>query len=345
MLLSDFDYTLPPHLIASEPQEPRVGARMLDLRDASIVDRIVSDFPLCLEDGDVLVVNNTKVLPARLLGRRGEAKIEVTLHRRLGGASWLGFARPAKKLKLGDEVVFSSTLKAEINHIGEGGERGFLFNKEGAMLDTALEESGTMPLPPYIHRPNGAKDADKHNYQTMFAKHKGAVAAPTAGLHFTPELLTAIKERGVNIAEVTLHVGAGTFLPVKHEDISKHVMHKEWGSIDKRAANMINTARANGGKVIAVGTTVLRLLESCFMTHGDVREYTDETDLFILPGFKFGVVDLLLTNFHLPKSTLLMLVAAFVGKMKIDQAYAHAIASNYRFFSYGDCCLMERNDG
>lgn len=341
MLLSEFDYNLPSELIASEPASPRTAARMLDMRGSQFIDRHVSDLPECLKAGDVLVVNNTKVLKARLTGRRGEAKIELTLHRRLDDSSWLGFAKPAKKLRLGDEVVFSDRLKAEVNSIGEDGERGLIFNHSGKALDAMLEATGSTPLPPYIPRPDGIRDDDASDYQTIFARHSGAVAAPTAGLHFTPELQADLTKRGIGLAEITLHVGAGTFLPVKVDDVRNHKMHSEWGQITPAAADLINATKANGGRVVAVGTTSLRILESCHQEHGDIRPYQAETDLFIIPGFTFKAVDLLLTNFHLPKSTLLMLVSAFTGVAHVRSGYAHAIAGGYRFFSYGDSCLME----
>lgn len=342
MLLDEFDYHLPPELIAAEPASPRSAARMLDMRGSAFNDRIVSDLPNCLNQGDLLIVNNTRVLPARLVGKRGEAKITLTLHRRIDGSHWRGFAKPAKKLKLGDVVVFSESLQAEVDFIGDDGERGFAFNHEGADLDLALEDTGVMPLPPYIPRPDGVRLDDADHYQTMFAAHNGAVAAPTAGLHFTPELIDALKQKGVLIADVTLHVGAGTFLPVKVENVREHKMHLEWGEITAKTAQLINETKANGGRVVAVGTTSLRILESCYRDHGDVRAYQAETDLFILPGFEFGVVDVLMTNFHLPKSTLLMLISAFTGMNRVKSAYAHAVAQEYRFFSYGDACLMER---
>ena len=349
MRLCDFDYTLPSALIAAEPASPRTAARLLDMRGGGLADRIVNDLPSCLKAGDLLIVNNTRVLPARLIGYRplkdggGEAKINITLHRRIDAARWRGFAKPARKLKLGDLVVFSDALNAKIDFIGDDGERGFTFNHIGDSLDRALEATGDMPLPPYIPRPKGIRPDDRDHYQTMFAAHNGAVAAPTAGLHFTPELLTAIVAKGINIAEVTLHVGAGTFLPVKTEDLSKHKMHVEWGRIPSPTAAMINMTKAKDGRVIAVGTTTLRIIESCFRDHNDIRAYESDVDLFILPGFKFGVIDMLMTNFHLPKSTLIMLVSAFSGKENVAAAYRHAIADNYRFFSYGDACLMEHS--
>ena len=343
MLLSDFDYHLPPERIAAEPASPRTSARLLDMRGGSLTDRIVADLPSCLSAGDLLVVNNTRVLPARLTGKRGEATIQVTLHRRVDGDHWRCFAKPAKKLRLGDRIDFADTLYAEVDFIGDDGERGLHFNHSGEALDAALEATGVMPLPPYIPRPDGVRDDDSEHYQTMFAAHNGAVAAPTAGLHFTPELIADLQNQGISMAEVTLHVGAGTFLPVKVDDVRDHKMHSEWGEISQATADQINATKANGGRVICVGTTSLRILESCWRDHGQVQAYQAETDLFIIPGFEFGVVDLLLTNFHLPKSTLLMLISAFAGKAFVEEAYRHAIVKDYRFFSYGDACLMERS--
>ena len=343
MLLSDFDYHLPPERIAAEPASPRTSARLLDMRGGNFTDRIVADLPSCLSAGDLLVVNNTRVLPARLTGKRGEATIQVTLHRRVDGDHWRCFAKPAKKLRLGDRIDFADTLYAEVDFIGDDGERGLHFNHSGEALDAALEATGVMPLPPYIPRPDGVRDDDSEHYQTMFAAHNGAVAAPTAGLHFTPELIADLQNQGISMAAVTLHVGAGTFLPVKVDDVRDHKMHSEWGEISQATADQINATKANGGRVICVGTTSLRILESCWRDHGQVQAYQAETDLFIIPGFEFGVVDLLLTNFHLPKSTLLMLISAFAGKAFVEEAYRHAIAEDYRFFSYGDACLMERS--
>jgi S-adenosylmethionine:tRNA ribosyltransferase-isomerase len=342
MRLSDFDYDLPPERIAAEPASPRTAARLLDMRGGSLHDRVIADLPDCLEAGDLLIVNNTRVLPARLTGKRGEARIQVTLHRRVDRAEWRCFAKPAKKLRLGERIDFSNTLSAEVNYVGDDGERGLLFNQEGQALDAALEQTGVMPLPPYIPRPDGVRADDADHYQTMFAAHNGAVAAPTAGLHFTPDLIQAIDAKGIAMAEVTLHVGAGTFLPVKVDDIRDHVMHSEWGEISAETAQRINATKEAGGRVVCVGTTSLRILESCWRDHGDIRAYQAETDLFIIPGFQFGVADMLLTNFHLPKSTLLMLISAFAGKNFVEKAYAHAIDQSYRFFSYGDACLMER---
>ena len=343
MLLSDFDYHLPPERIAAEPASPRTSARLLDMRGGSLTDRIVADLPSCLNAGDLLVVNNTRVLPARLTGKRGKATIQVTLHRRVDGDHWRCFAKPAKKLRLGDRIDFADTLYAKVGFIGDDGERGLHFNHSGEALDAALEATGVMPLPPYIPRPDGVRDDDSEHYQTMFAAHNGAVAAPTAGLHFTPELIADLQNQGISMAEVTLHVGAGTFLPVKVDDVRDHKMHSEWGEISQATADQINATKANGGRVICVGTTSLRILESCWRDHGQVQAYQAETDLFIIPGFEFGVADLLLTNFHLPKSTLLMLISAFAGKAFVEEAYRYAIVKDYRFFSYGDACLMERS--
>ena len=342
MRLDDFDYHLPSERIAAEPAKPRSAAKMLDMRGGGLTDRIVADLPNCLNDGDLLIVNNTRVLPARLVGKRGEAKINITLHQRADDAIWRAFAKPAKKLREGDIIVFSETLLAEVVHLGEDGERSLKFSQSGDALDAALEEVGVMPLPPYIPRPDGVREDDADHYQTMFAARNGAVAAPTAGLHFTPKLYDSLKAKGVQIAEVTLHVGAGTFLPVKVDDVRDHKMHTEWGEISAETAKMINDTKARGGRIVAVGTTSLRILEACWKDHGEVRAYQAETDLFIIPGFEFGVVDLLMTNFHLPKSTLLMLISAFTGKAFVEEAYDYAIKNEYRFFSYGDSCLMER---
>ena len=344
MKLSDFDYDLPPEAVASHPAEPRDAARLLDLRRDTLVDRIVSDLPDLLGQGDLMVVNNTRVIPARLDGRRGEAGISVTLHQRIAPDTWRCFAKPARKLRLGDQVEFSSILTAEVTALGEDGERTLTFTLAGDELDQAIEAHGSMPLPPYIPRPDGPTRDDSASYQTIYARHKGAVAAPTAGLHFTPELMQRIRDKGVNMAEVTLHVGAGTFLPVKTDDVRDHRMHHEWGEITAPVAEAINRTRDEGGRIIAVGTTTLRILEACWKENGCIQEWQAETDLFIIPGFRFGVIDLLMTNFHLPKSTLMMLVSAFAGKGAIDQAYAHALKTGYRFFSYGDACLMERRD-
>jgi len=347
MKLSDFDYELPPEAIAVEPARPRDSARLLDLDDGTIHDRIVRDLPTLLRAGDLLVVNNTRVIPARLAGRRGEAGIGITLHKHEGGADWQVFAKPARKCRPDDVIHFGPGFAARVRGRGEGGEVGLTFvdpdngsDLDPASIETGLATHGSMPLPPYTRRPDGSTEADDKDYQTMFAAQAGAVAAPTAGLHFTPELTAALATAGVGIAEVTLHVGAGTFLPVTVENIADHRMHAEWGHIPADTAARINAARAAGGRVVCVGTTSLRILEACFAAKGRVCEFADETDIFITPGSRFGAVDMLVTNFHLPKSTLLMLVSAFAGMQPIRDAYAHALDGGYRFFSYGDACLL-----
>jgi S-adenosylmethionine:tRNA ribosyltransferase-isomerase len=341
-----FDFHLPPALIAQEPARPRDAARMLVVDGAHLEDRGVGDLPALLRRNDVLVVNDTRVLPARLTGKRGAAKIEATLHKRVGDApegdeEWLAFARPAKRLKPGDRIEFADDLAAEVV-ARQGGEVRLRFAQAGAAFARALARHGRMPLPPYVRRPGGATAADARDYQTMFAERDGAVAAPTAALHFTPTLVAAIRARGVGIARVTLHVGAGTFLPVTAEDTENHVMHAEWGEVTREAADAIGAARRAGGRVVAAGTTALRVLESAAADDGTLRPFRGETALFITPGYRFKVVDVLLTNFHLPRSTLFMLVSAFAGLETMQRAYAHAIAARYRFYSYGDACLLKR---
>jgi len=336
-----FDFHLPPGSIAQEPARPRDAARLLVVDGTRLEDRAVRDLPALLRPGDVLVVNDTRVLPARLTGKRGAAKIEATLHKRVGGEEWLAFAKPAKRLKPGDRVVFADDLAAEVVS-REGGEVRLRFAQAGADFARALARHGRVPLPPYIRRPGGAIAADAQDYQTMFAERDGAVAAPTAALHFTPALVEAIRARGVGIVRVTLHVGAGTFLPVTAEDTGDHVMHAEWGEVTPQAADAIGAARRAGGRVVAAGTTALRVLESAARDDGTLKPFRGETALFITPGYRFKAVDLLLSNFHLPRSTLFMLVAAFAGLETMQRAYAHAIAAGYRFYSYGDACLLER---
>ena len=345
MKLDDFDYHLPVEAIAHKPHLPRHQAKLLDMRHEQFQDKHVIDLPSYINKNDLIIVNNTKVIPALLKGKRGEASISVTLHQQIACNEWRAFAKPAKKLRLDDVIVFAPDFEATVSAIGNDGERVLAFNRSGGDLVMALHAHGTMPLPPYISRsdrPNGQDDEDKHDYQTMFARHEGAVAAPTAGLHFDDDLMAALSAKEIPVKEVTLHVGAGTFLPVKSDDPRHHVMHTEWGEISADTADAINACRSNGGRIIAIGTTSLRLLESCWRDHGDVRAYQSETDLFILPGFSFSVVDLLMTNFHLPRSTLLMLVYAFTGADKVRRGYEHALSHDYRFFSYGDACLMER---
>jgi S-adenosylmethionine:tRNA ribosyltransferase-isomerase len=294
---------------------------------------------MLLQPGDLLVFNDTRVIPARLFGRRGTAAIEVTLHKCAAAARWRAFARPARKLKPGDVLAFDAGLTATVTDKAEGGEVELVFDRGGPELMAALAEVGRMPLPPYIKRPGGADSRDRQDYQTIFAAKDGAVAAPTAGLHFTPELLAALDARGIARVAITLHVGAGTFLPVKAEDTDDHVMHAEYGTIDEAAVETIARARAAGRRIVAIGTTSLRLLETAAAT-GRVQPFAGDTNLFITPGYRFKAVDLLLTNFHLPRTTLFMLVSAFAGLDRMKQAYEHAKAAQYRFYSYGDCCLL-----
>ena len=347
MKLLDFDYHLPPAAIANAPVHPRDSARLLDMTGDAIADRHVRDLPSLLAAGDLLVVNDTAVIPARLSGRRGEAGISITLHKHEGGARWRVFAKPARKCRPDDVIHFGDGFAARVEGRGEGGDVGLMFidPDSGAALDetgiqAGLAAHGSMPVPPYIRRPNNGTASDESDYQTMFATHRGAVAAPTAGLHFTPDLMHQLQTAGVGLATVTLHVGAGTFLPVTAENVADHRLHSEWGHIPANTAARINDARASGGRIIGVGTTSLRILEACVAEHGHICEYAADTDIFITPGYRFGAVDMLMTNFHLPKSTLLMLVSAFAGMEPIRQAYAHALDHEYRFFSYGDACLM-----
>lgn len=337
-----FDFDLPRALIAARPAVPRDGARLLEV-GGELADRVVTELPDRLRQGDLLVVNDTRVIPAGLAGRRGAAAIETTLHKKVSGSIWRAFARPAKRLKQGDTIDFADDLAAEVVGKGEAGEVTLRFNIGDDALLTALEHCGHTPLPPYIPRPDGPDARDRMDYQTVFAAHRGAVAAPTAGLHFTPALLDALTMKGIARVAVTLHVGAGTFLPVKVADTTDHSMHGEWGQISPTAAEAINAARARGGRIIAVGTTTLRLLESAASADGCVAPFIGETDIFITPGYRFRVVDLLLTNFHLPRSTLFMLVAAFSGLPRMRAAYDHAIRAGYRFYSYGDACLLHRH--
>jgi S-adenosylmethionine:tRNA ribosyltransferase-isomerase len=337
MKTSLFDFDLPRDRIAQAPAEPRDAARLLMVGDA-LADRGMRDLPGLLRPGDALVVNDTRVIPARLTGRRGTAKIEVTLHRRRDGDAWLAFARPARRLREGDRIEFAHGLSAEVTEKREAGEIALRLIAED--VAAALERAGAMPLPPYIERKSGPADADRRDYQTVYAAHPGAVAAPTAGLHFTEALLAAVEAAGIALHRVTLHVGAGTFLPVKAEDTADHRMHSEWGRVDAGTAAALNAARAAGGRIVAAGTTALRLLESAADEDGTLRPFEGDTDIFITPGYRFRAVDVLLTNFHLPRSTLFMLVAAFAGLDRMKAAYAHAVAAGYRFYSYGDACLL-----
>ena len=341
-----FDFDLPAALIAQRPVAPRDAARLLVVRAERAEDRRVGDLPDLLAPDDLLVFNDTRVIPARLEGRRGDARVEVTLHqcesRPDGGARWRAFARPARRLRPGDRIGFGPALAAEVVATGEGGEVMLAFDCVEALLLERLEAHGRMPLPPYIRRPAGGDPRDRQDYQTLFARHPGAVAAPTAALHFTPALMAALAARGIGHAFVTLHVGAGTFLPVRAADTAQHRMHGERFALPPATSEAIARARRAGGRVVAVGTTVLRTLETVADEDGAVAPATGETRLFVTPGHPFRVVDRLLTNFHLPRSTLFMLVAAFAGLARMQAAYAHAIAQRYRFYSYGDACLLER---
>ena len=345
MKVADFEFELPEDRIADRPVEPRATARLLVVRPDGFEDRIVRDLPELLAPGDLLVLNDTKVIPARLRGRRGEAKVEVTLHKEEAPGRWRVFARPAKRLRPGDRVVFTDDFSAEVAAKGEAGELTLSFDRAGVDLMKALEAHGEMPLPPYISRPQGATARDRQDYQTVYAAREGAVAAPTAGLHFTDALFDALERKGVERVFVTLHVGAGTFLPVKAERVADHAMHAEYGEVSDVAAARINAARDAGGRIVAVGTTSLRLLESAAGETGAIRPFADETDIFIVPGTPIRTADMLLTNFHLPRSTLFMLVCAFAGTERMKAAYAHAIGAGYRFYSYGDACLLERSAG
>lgn len=340
MQLADFDYHLPPARIATAPARPRDSARLLHVAADGLHDLIVRDLPSLLRPGDLLVVNDTKVIPAQLTAMRGNARIGITLDRRLDDGSWRVLLRNAKRARGGDTLVIDPDFSAEVLEMLEGGAALLRFTADD--FYAALARSGALALPPYIARPAGITAQDKADYQTMFATNAGAVAAPTAGLHFTPELLAALAARGVEITRVTLHVGAGTFLPVRVEDVTQHRMHAERGFVSTATAAKINAARKAGGRIIPVGTTALRLIESAADVDGVVHPFDGETDIFIIPGYRFKVADLLFTNFHLPKSTLLMLVSAFAGMARIRSAYAHAIAAGYRFYSYGDACLLER---
>ncbi len=340
MKTSDFDFDLPGELIAQRPADPRDSARLLDVRE-NLIDRFVGDLPDILASGSLLVINDTRVIPAQLDGRRGEAKIGVTLHKDEGNGEWLAFAKNARRLKVGDVITFGGDFSAEVL-VRDGAEVRLRFNTSAEAFRNALEAYGRPPLPPYIKRAGEADPNDVSDYQTMFAAREGAVAAPTAGLHFTPDLVKRLTAAGLDFVSLTLHVGAGTFLPVTADEVRDHKMHFEYGEISEIAAARINAARAAGRKVISVGTTPLRLLESAVQADGHLPAFGGDTDLFITPGFEFRVVDQLLTNFHLPRSTLFMLVCAFAGMDRMQAAYAHAVENQYRFFSYGDATLLER---
>ncbi|CUH62920.1 S-adenosylmethionine:tRNA ribosyltransferase-isomerase [Thalassovita gelatinovora] len=346
MKLSDFDFELPDHLIATRPAKPRPSARLLVSEGDRISDAHVYDLPDWLRPGDRLVLNDTKVIPARLSGERrrqgaeGEtrARIEVTLLEPRADGTWAALLKPLKKVREGEDIHFSAALSARLE-AKEDGQGLLRFNLAGDDFDAALTAAGMMPLPPYIAAKRASDEQDKQDYQTVFARHPGAVAAPTASLHFDENLLAAIRAKGVETTHVTLHVGAGTFLPVKVEDVTSHKMHAEWGEVSEAAAAEIAATKAAGGRVIPVGTTALRLIESA-ARGGHIEAWCGETDIFIYPGFEFHVADALMTNFHLPKSTLMMLVSALIGHDRIKQIYDHAVRERYRFFSYGDASLL-----
>ena len=335
-----FDFDLPPERIALRPVRPRDAARILVVADGQpFADRQVRDLPGLLRRGDVLVFNDTRVIPAQLEGRRGDARIGVTLHKRLDLRRWLAFVRNGRRLRPGDAIAFPSDVSAVAEHRHPDGSWTLAFAGEEP-VEVLLERAGTMPLPPYIAGKRATDEADRNDYQTMFAREEGAVAAPTAALHFTPELMAALAEAGVAHETLTLHVGAGTFLPVKADDTAAHVMHAEWGRIDESVAARLNTARERGGRIIAVGTTSLRLLESAASEAGVIQPFAGDTAIFITPPYRFRAIDGLMTNFHLPRSTLFMLVAALMGLERMRAAYAHAIGEKYRFYSYGDASLL-----
>jgi S-adenosylmethionine:tRNA ribosyltransferase-isomerase len=351
-----FDFELPPERIALEPARPRDAARMLVVgADAALDDRRIADLPDFLRPGDALVVNDTRVIAARLNGVRARgdvtARIEATLIRRVDASRWRALVRPAKKLKVGERISFGEASDSNVCLVGaleatveenNSGEVLLAFDFSGAVLDDSIEALGQMPLPPYIAARRAPGQSDRADYQTLFADQSGAVAAPTAGLHFTPELVARIEATGARIFRTTLHVGAGTFLPVKVEDTDEHRMHSEWGRVTPEVADALNETRARGGRIVAVGTTSLRILESAANSDGVIEPFSGETSIFITPGYRFRAVDVLLTNFHLPRSTLFMLVCAFAGLAPMRAAYAHAIAKGYRFYSYGDACLLFR---
>lgn len=350
MKVDIFDFDLPSRCIAQAPCRPRDAARLLRVKaDGGLADAAVRDLPDLLREGDVMVFNDTKVIPARLTGRRHRRgapspgpSIEVTLHKCNAGTNWHAFARPGRKLRVGDVIEFARGFSARVDRKPDDGEITLAFDCSIDEMRQGLLDHGIMPLPPYIKRPVEGCAGDRLDYQTVYAAHEGAVATPTAGLHFTNRLLAALDGRRIERVFVTLHVGAGTFLPVRADDTDDHEMHAEWGEITPDAASRINRARRSGGRVVSVGTTALRLLESAADTDGVIHPCQGETDIFITPGYRFRAVDVLMTNFHLPRSTLFMLVSAFAGRETMGAAYRHAIGRGYRFYSYGDASLLER---
>jgi S-adenosylmethionine:tRNA ribosyltransferase-isomerase len=334
-----FDFELPSDRIALRPASPRDSARLLLVDGERLEDRIVSDLPRLLRRGDTLVFNDTRVIPAQLEGTRGDARVGATLHKREGLRAWRAFIRNAKRVRDGDLIDFGSGVEARASDRAGDGSILLIFEGEEP-VEVLLERAGRMPLPPYIAGKRAADERDADDYQTMFAREKGAVAAPTAALHFTPELMAGLAEAEIGHETLTLHVGAGTFLPVKAEDTAEHRMHSEWGRIDEATAERLHAVRASGGRIIAVGTTSLRLLESAAEETGTIRPFEGDTSIFITPGYRFRAIDGLITNFHLPRSTLFMLVSALMGRETMQAAYAHAIAQSYRFYSYGDASLL-----
>ena len=341
MLVSDFDFELPEDLIALRPVSPRHSAKMLVVQKGALQDKVVTDLPGLLRAGDIIVFNDTKVIPAQLYGKRGDMNVECNLHKRESAVEWRAFAKKTKRMKVGEVISFGNgKLDAEILEIKEGGELLLKFAVKPGDLEPLLVEIGTMPLPPYIASKRPVDAQDHADYQTVFADKEGAVAAPTASLHYTPELLEMIEKAGIQRATLTLHVGAGTFLPVKATDTADHKMHAEWGEISAAEAARLNEIKRQGGRIIAVGTTVARLLESATDEHGIVQPFSGDTSIFITPGYKFRAVDILQTNFHLPQSTWFMLVSAFAGFETMKAAYGYAIQNGYRFYSYGDSSLL-----
>ncbi|NET71229.1 MAG: tRNA preQ1(34) S-adenosylmethionine ribosyltransferase-isomerase QueA [Sphaerospermopsis sp. SIO1G2] len=342
MDLSLFDFNLPEHCIAQNPASKRDGAKLLHVTNHDVQDLRIPDIVRLFNEQDVLVLNDTRVIPARLLGKRETIDIEILLHKQLDDVCWRVFAKPAKRLRVGQRIIFSPSCYATVIEKYASGEIKLQFDVKDGTLWQAIQQLGEVPLPPYIARPDGVNTSDASRYQTVYAKHHGSVAAPTAGLHFTQSLLESLASQGVTILYVTLHVGGGTFLPVKVQDTNDHVMHSEYGELSEDVAEALNHARIAGKRIVAVGTTSLRILESTTDEAGIVHPFRGETDIFITPGYQFRCVDRLLTNFHLPKSTLFMLVSAFAGLSTMHSAYQHAINSDYRFYSYGDACLLEK---
>lgn len=336
-----FDFPLPEDRIATRPVVPRDAARLLRVTADGVSDRSVSDLPDLLRSDDLLVFNNTRVIPARLYGQRGAVRVEVLLHREESPGVWHALARPAKRLAQGDEVTFADDFKAEVLGRAEDGSVILKFDRSPESFSQALEQHGHLPLPPYMGREDD--EQDKIDYQTVYASESGAVAAPTAGLHFTDDLLGRLNAKGIESVTLTLHVGLGTFLPMKVDDTDEHVMHREWAEVSTEAAAKITQAKKEGRRIVAVGTTSLRTLESAASDAGEVKPFAAETDLFIVPGYRFKAVDVLMTNFHLPRSTLFMLVSALAGTDRMKSAYAHAVEAGYRFYSYGDACLLEKD--